>query len=84
MAYTALATAVAVSIIGIFALRLSREAFFAAVVAYGLGSALLLGEAASCHCPLLLAQPMLIHAVILRRMLQAYGKMDELLQMESL
>ena len=69
---------------GIFTVKLSRTAFFAAVVAYGLGTTLLLGEAVQCHCPMLLAQPMLIHAVIMRSMMQAYGKMGELHQMESL
>lgn len=84
MAYTALATAIAMGVAGVFALRLNRTAFFGAVVAYGLATAALLGEATQCHCPMLLAQPMLIHAVILRAMMQAYGKMGELHQMESL
>jgi hypothetical protein len=84
MAYTALATAVAMGVAGVFALRLNRTAFFGAVVAYSLATALLLGEAAQGHCSMLLGQPMLIHAVILRAMWQAYGKMDELHTMESL
>ena len=84
MAYTALATAIAMGVAGVFALRLNRTAFFGALVAYGLATALLLGEAAQCHCSMLLAQPMLIHAVILRAMMQAYNKMGELHLMENL
>ena len=78
MAYTALATALAMGIAGIFAVRLSRTIFFAATVAYGVGTALLLGQAFCKNCPMFLAQPMLIHAVVLRGMTQAYSKMDEL------
>ncbi len=43
MGYTALITATGMGLAGIFALKLNRTAFLAATVAYGLGSALLVG-----------------------------------------
>ena len=51
MAYTALATSIGMGLAGTFALKLNRAAFFAATAAYGLGSALLLGQAVCKHCP---------------------------------
>jgi hypothetical protein len=84
MGWTALFTGIAMGVAGIFVMKLSRTTFFMATVAYGLGSALLLGQAVCKHCPLFLAQPMLIHAVVMRGMIQAYGKMDELHSLENL
>jgi multidrug transporter EmrE-like cation transporter len=84
MGWIALATAIAMGVAGVFAMKLSRTAFFAATMVYGLGSAVLLSQAVCKHCPLFLAQPMLIHAVVMRGMMQAYGKMDELHSLENL
>jgi hypothetical protein len=84
MGCTAMVTALAMAVAGVFAMKLSRTAFFAATVAYGLGSAVMLTQAVCKNCPLFLAQPMLIHAVVMRGMIQAYGKMDELHSLENL
>ena len=84
MGYTALMTAIGMGLAGIFAMKLSRTAFFASMVAYGLGSTILLGQAFCKHCPIFLSQPMLIHAVVMRGMMQAYGKMDDLHNLETL
>ena len=84
MAYGALVTAIVFLGIGVFAFRMSRTAFLAGMLVYGLDTLqmvylLLTTDAAM----IFYLRPFVVHCIILYRLYRAYGLLTDLHQLEN-
>ncbi|MBV9075674.1 MAG: hypothetical protein JOZ10_18785 [Acidobacteria bacterium] len=84
MAYAGLATALVFLAIGVFAFRMSRTAFLAGMIVYGLDTLqmvflLLTTDAAM----IFYLRPLIVHCIILYRLYRAYGLLTDLHQLEN-
>ena len=84
MAYGALATAIVFLGIGVFAFRMSRTAFLAGMLVYGVDTLqmvylLLTTDAAM----IFYLRPLVVHCIILYRLYRAYGLLTDLHQLEN-
>lgn len=84
MAYSALLTAVVFGLFGIFALRLSRGAFMAAMIWYGLDTLLLAIAALNTDFGIFFAaKPLIVHGVIIYRLYKNYELLGDLHDLEN-
>lgn len=84
LAYGSLATAIVFLLIGIFAFRMSRTAFLAGMLVYGVDTLQMVYLMITADEPTIFyLRPLVVHGIILYRLYRAYGLLTDLHQLEN-
>lgn len=84
LAYGSLATATVFLLIGVFAFRMSRMAFLAGMLVYGVDTLQMVYLLLTTDEPTIFyLRPLVVHCIILYRLYRAYGLLTDLHQLEN-